>query len=533
MENFFGSIWFQIVSLIIVATFHGYGAAWLAVRMLFRPHNPVKIFGLTIFPQGIIPRQRHHLAQAIGNAVGNELVSQETITDALFKTGFLRGKVETLVAAYAQDLVNRDFGSLLETLPVGMRSTVAEAIENLETRIGAYVIETLKSEQTAVAVREFVDRQGDKILAKRVSETLDENTFTEALQFVETRVRGILRERALEQRISDFVDSRVDELAVSNTALGAMFTTEFVNFFRERLLSQVQPIVHQIALIATSNRTREQIGALIKTEIGDYYGQLPFYQKFFVSREKLYKEVDDLINTALPKKVEDTLRGEAFALEAENFLNTTIETWLAHPLNELIGQIAPEKLENLKTQITGALVQFAQSDDMQRSVSAYLADTLHKIRPHSWRAIAERIHPEAATRLKKAATSSLLQILQRDETAETLNQIMSQQIERLLVLPIGKISDHVSPATVKNVGDAITNRIIDAAQERLPIAIKEFNIANLVREKVDNYPLTKLEALVLGVAGQHLRKIEMFGLVIGFLLGIAQSALLWATSAPR
>jgi uncharacterized membrane protein YheB (UPF0754 family) len=49
---------FELTMIVLVATFHGYGAAWLAVRMLFRPHHPVRLLGLTIWPQGMIPRHR-------------------------------------------------------------------------------------------------------------------------------------------------------------------------------------------------------------------------------------------------------------------------------------------------------------------------------------------------------------------------------------------------------------------------------------------------------------------------------------------
>ena len=77
--------WLWMLSLILFATFHGYGAAWLAVRMLFRPRRSVKIFGLTIFPQGMIPRHKSRMAKAIGKAVGQELVSQETVLEELFE----------------------------------------------------------------------------------------------------------------------------------------------------------------------------------------------------------------------------------------------------------------------------------------------------------------------------------------------------------------------------------------------------------------------------------------------------------------
>jgi uncharacterized membrane protein YheB (UPF0754 family) len=66
----------EFLLLVIFATVHGYFGAWLAVRMLFRPRNPVKFLGLTVFPQGMIPRHRARLAEAIGKAVGEELVSQ-------------------------------------------------------------------------------------------------------------------------------------------------------------------------------------------------------------------------------------------------------------------------------------------------------------------------------------------------------------------------------------------------------------------------------------------------------------------------
>ena len=68
-----------------------------------------------------------------------------------------------------------------------------------------------------------------------------------------------------------------------------------------------------------------------------------------------------------------------------------------------------------------------------------------------------------------------------------------------------------------------------AAKEKLPEAIKEFDIGNVVREKINNYPVEKLESLVLSIAKEHLRTIELFGALFGLLIGIVQAALsYWA-----
>ena len=85
--------------------------------MLFHPYEPVKLFGVTVWPQGMIPRHRARLAESIGNAVGNELVSQQTVFDALFETSFFQSKVEDFVGVYTNDMLAKVYPSFIDALP--------------------------------------------------------------------------------------------------------------------------------------------------------------------------------------------------------------------------------------------------------------------------------------------------------------------------------------------------------------------------------------------------------------------------------
>ena len=114
LSPWFKNIWVQISLLIIFATAHGYAGAWLAVRMLFRPRKPFKILGITLFPQGMIPRHRERLANAIGKAVGEELVSQDTIMEELVGKDFLRTKIRPLVVDF--DPEDPDIDALVASL---------------------------------------------------------------------------------------------------------------------------------------------------------------------------------------------------------------------------------------------------------------------------------------------------------------------------------------------------------------------------------------------------------------------------------
>ncbi|MFN2455611.1 MAG: DUF445 domain-containing protein [Pyrinomonadaceae bacterium] len=520
------------IGFVIVATFHGYGAAWLAIRMLFRPRYPVKLFGVTIWPQGMIPRHRARLAETIGNAVGNELVSQDTVVSALFDTDFFRRKVETFVGNYTDELLNASYPSLIEALPAAARAPVLDALSALQYRIAQYIADILKSEETAAAVASFIDRRVDELLARRLSDALDDETFEQLLGFLEKRFQGLVTEANLETQIKDFVGLHLDELAGSRATLAEMFTPQTVAIIKERIDAQLPPIVQHLAQLATNQNTRTQIGALIKREVDDYYGQLSFFKKIFVSRERIHREVDEMVNHTLPTRVEEFLRGEAFAQEAENFLDTTIDNVLARPINEIVGQIAPDKLQLIKDQIATRIVALARSPELATTVSAYATDALMRLRPHTLRALLQHLNPDSAARLKSFLTKGLRFVLAREETARTINGVLSAQIERLLVAPVGRLSDHLPEQSVKTASTALTQRINDAARERLPQAIAEFDIGGIVRNKVSEYPVEKLEALVLSVAQQHLKTIELFGAVLGFILGIGQAILFWFTSKP-
>lgn len=529
LSPFFKNLWVQISLLILFATVHGYAGAWLAVRMLFRPRKPFKLLGITLFPQGMIPRHRDRLANAIGKAVGEELVSQETIMEELLGKDFLRKKIRGVVESYTNELVSRDYPSLIDALPANLRAPVLDAITSLQFKIARHIEDVLKSEESLETIRSFVTRRVDEFLSKRVSEVVDEDAFQKIIAFLDDRIESAVNSPTLEEKVRDFIGRRVDDLANTETPLGSLFTEDAVSLLKEKANEQIEPVVHRLTELAAAEKTRNQIGALIKHEVHDYYEGLPFFKKIFVSRENLIGEVDDLVNESLPKRIEETLKGDFFAEEARNFINTSIDDALARPLPDLVGTVAPEQLGRLKAQILRSVLSVLRGDEMRSSITAYLGGTLEKLRPHSIDAIMQTLHPESEEKLKTMLSQGLLSILSRDETSQIINSVLNNQVEKLLSTPIGRLSDSISEEKLKAASESLSDTIIDAIKEKLPEAIKEFDIGSVVREKINNYPVEKLESLVMSVAKEHLRTIELFGALFGFVIGVVQALLsYWA-----
>ena len=166
-----------------------------------------------------------------------------------------------------------------------------------------------------------------------------------------------------------------------------------------------------------------------------------------------------------------------------------------------------------------------QSEEMQNSISAYLTDSLEKIRPQKIGEILHSVHPEASVQIKFTLANGLIKILNNANTTKIIHSVLSKQIQNLIHTPIGKLSDHISEEKVRNAGSSLTDAIISAARQKLPQVIEEFDIGGVVRDKVNNYPVEKLEALILSIAKEHLRTIELFGFVLGLILGIGQAFL--------
>lgn len=68
----------------------GYLTNWLAIKMMFRPHQPKYLFGLEIpFTPGLIPKERGRIAEAVSNSISENLMNKEVLEKNLLSEDML------------------------------------------------------------------------------------------------------------------------------------------------------------------------------------------------------------------------------------------------------------------------------------------------------------------------------------------------------------------------------------------------------------------------------------------------------------
>ncbi|MBN2856845.1 MAG: DUF445 family protein [Candidatus Delongbacteria bacterium] len=124
---------------------------YLAIKMLFRPFKPVRVFGFRLpFTPGVIPKEHAKLAEKIGTTVGDHLVTNESIHD-LFRKESVRSKIDD-----ALENMYDQFGILSSFITQDIKKMISEkVIEMMDRELPGVIAELDVKKTVTEKVREF------------------------------------------------------------------------------------------------------------------------------------------------------------------------------------------------------------------------------------------------------------------------------------------------------------------------------------------------------------------------------------------
>jgi len=167
---------YTIIIRPLIGAVIGYSTNWLAIKMLFRPHEEKYIGKIKLpFTPGVIPRERDRIARSLGAAVGDQLLTEEVITKEL-----LNGQVTGHIKSYIiEDLLDKDLSLedlLRAVLGEGTETTLERMAATIVTEIGMYLNNPLHKEDIRAGIVERLeevmayDSQLDLLLSVKVAE---------------------------------------------------------------------------------------------------------------------------------------------------------------------------------------------------------------------------------------------------------------------------------------------------------------------------------------------------------------------------
>ena len=174
-----------IYLLPIIAALIGWITNYLAIKMLFHPHQPKKILGLTF--QGVFPKRQAQIAEKLGELVANELFSMKDVAKKIEDLSTNPEALEEVGKRIEQTIR----GKLISAFPMLSMFLSDEMIEKVTSLFKGELEDFLRvsAQGLAVKMEESVDIQA---LVREKVQAFSSNKIEELLiGFMEQEFRFI------------------------------------------------------------------------------------------------------------------------------------------------------------------------------------------------------------------------------------------------------------------------------------------------------------------------------------------------------
>jgi len=149
----------------------GWLTNWLAIRMLFRPRKPVRVFFWSL--QGVIPKRHAQLAERIAETVEKSLLTQEDLEKAMSGVQW-HEEVDRMIRRVLHE---RGPGGIIEKIPGLSQAWRNIVLPSLQDVLGKEVIRFLDRYRSS-----FVSRLRDSVNIREIVQNKVQQFEVEALE---------------------------------------------------------------------------------------------------------------------------------------------------------------------------------------------------------------------------------------------------------------------------------------------------------------------------------------------------------------
>lgn len=174
------NIFLRIIFMAIIGGIIGYITNVVAIKMLFKPYEPIKIPLTNIEIMGLIPKRRAEIAKNVAETVKRELLSEDDIFNDIIKdedkaeiAGYINSKIGHIISekaiflpsslvnkinGYISEIVDKEVGNAIDELGSAFIEKAKDRVDiekMIEDRINEFDIEYLEEMTVRIAKKEL------------------------------------------------------------------------------------------------------------------------------------------------------------------------------------------------------------------------------------------------------------------------------------------------------------------------------------------------------------------------------------------
>jgi uncharacterized membrane protein YheB (UPF0754 family) len=507
----------------ILGAFIGYLTNYVAIRMLFRPLKPWRFLGLPVpMTPGVIPKKRDQLAENIGKMVGSHLLTSADVHQALTEKGF-QHELQDLLESRLGGLMHRELGPVATLVPQRFRGYFEMGIKILKWRLSRHLHDYLDSDGFADRVSRVVDERLDGFLAEELGGHLPVQTRVRLGGALEQTIGQLFASPWFAEKIRESLKKRFESVLAENRTLADLLPASLLQLLLDRLEKEAPQLLAKIARSLEEPAMQERIAGAIGKTLQKFIGSLgPLAAMMggFLNPEL----IDRKIRSYLAEHRDDFSRWQSDESVQRQFiglLQEKLKHLFATPVATLLARVTPEKQAAVREEISGQLIAILQRPETAGFCGALLRQGLEQQAGRPLREVLARLAgEEGLVRGRKWATEEIIALLRSTESKRILDDMIAEILQRYIQeKPIGSLTTFLPKEIQEGISNFLLEQVSDLLVREVPGLVDSLNIQKMVARKVRSLDLLSLEGLLLGIMQEQFKYINIFGAILGFMIG--------------
>lgn len=519
----------------LVGAFIGYLTNRVAIRMLFRPLKQWRIFGVRVpMTPGVIPSKRHELAENMGEVVGDHLLTSTEIGKGLREEKFQKHLL-IVISQRVGSLLDKDLPSIDELVPKRFVSYTDLGTRAIKYQITELVRRHVNSEEFKEKVTTAIGQKVNRFLEQDVGQLLGGREREAVYGFVESSMARLFTSAGMEAWLQEFVREQVYSVIRQRKSVDDLLPASLTEFLRATITEQTPVLLKRLGVMLSDDDVRDGIISGVWGGIENFIvslGPMGAMAQGFLNREI----VDQKVREYLDEKKEDIekwLGSEEFQAKVAAILTERFDTFCRKPLVEILDTGSDEKIERFCNQLADQLFKALGNDKIGAALTSMVKTTIEVHLNEGNIAIGalldDFLSEQTVEKGRAWVVSEGLALLRSEDTLRTVDCTINAMVDSVLAKRIGKLNRFLPHDVRQEIYLSIQKMASDILEKEVPGLVESLNIRSIVAAKLNSLDLLRLEGLLLSIMEEQFKYINLFGALLGFLIGCCNLLLMvWA-----
>lgn len=305
--------------MVLIGALIGGMTNYLAIKMLFRPYEPVYIGKWRLpFTPGLIPKRREELAAQLGKVVTDYLVTSDSLERKVVDPQFQQQMV-SMINRQIDDVVDRK----LTTIELLQKINPNFELNQVEQEVDQFISKKLHQ-----LYEQYKNQSLEDILPHDVAQNIERN-LPELSDYVLTQIEGFLLSEEGKQKISD----SASKFLQTQGFLGNMVSSYLGE---DGLAEKITPA---ITMFLNSDETKHSVENLIRKEWEKLKGQNLDEIRMNLGNPAIEDQVSDILLNELDiTSVANNPIGELMS----DYISNIKRTWVPNLVKQLLLQLSKQ-----------------------------------------------------------------------------------------------------------------------------------------------------------------------------------------------